>query len=573
MSGGFSVGGLITGLNSNQIISQLIEIERIPINRLRSKIGEFERQRDAVRELRNTLLTLRNRLQDFRLTNIFNQFQSTSSDEDVLTADISGENPVAGSYVVNVTQLASATTASSSARLGANINTAAALSSSGIAAEITSGTFSINGVQFTVDPSTDSLDSIIAAINASSAGVTASYDADTDRINIENTAANNTSIINLGATGDTSNVLDVLRVSGATQFTNGNGSTQLTGTANLGAVAPADVLNTVAFAGGAVTSGSFTINGVTVTVDATVDSLSDVLGRINDSDAGVTASYDASTDTIRVVSDTLGSRTISFQSGTSNFLDVTNLSAATQTAGADSQFTINGGPVLTRNSNEVADAVGGVTLRFLSQGASTVTVSVDDDAIVEDVQEFLTAFNDAVAGIREQIAVDGALAGDSTFQQIESFLRQNIFSQVTGISGTLQSLVDIGISTGNDFDSSRVSPLELDEDKFREALRTNRANVRDLFSNSGETGIADLMFDYLDEATSTTGYLNERVKSNGSIDQQIQDINDRIARMEDRIESKERRLRMQFAQLERMASQFQAQGNSLAGIASQFRSL
>jgi len=272
------------------------------------------------------------------------------------------------------------------------------------------------------------------------------------------------------------------------------------------------------------------------------------------------------------VSDTLGSRTISFQAGTSNFLNVTNLAAATQTAGADSQFTINGGPTLTRNSNEVADAIGGVTLRLLSIGTSTVTVSVDDDAIVEDVNKFITAYNDAISGLREQLGGTGALAGDSSFRQIEDFLRGNIFNQITGISGSFSSFVDIGIDTGHSFDSGVASPLQLDEDKFRESLRTNRANVRDLFANSSKTGIADTFFSFLDEATSTTGYLNQRVKSNGSIDLQVQDLNDSIARMEDRLVDKERRLRAQFTRLETMASQFQQQGASLSGIQNSFRS-
>lgn len=566
MSGSFSIGGLISGLNSNEIIRQLMQIERQPIVKLKDRVSQFQKQQTSIRELRSTLLTLRNRAQDFRLTNLFNQFAAASSQENVLSAKVSGESPISGSYVVNVIQLASATTASSSARLGAAIDPAVSLNASGIQTEITGGVFSINGQQITVDPSTDSLNAILGAINSSGAGVTATYDAVTDRVTIANTNPGDTSVINFGATGDTSNFLEVVSVSAATQATNVNGSTEVTGTRNLGAVDPADVLDTIPFAAGAVTSGSFKINGITITVDAAVDSLSDVLGRINDSDAGVTASYDASTDSIRIVSDTLGSRTISFQSGTSNFLEVTHLTTAVQTAGNDSQFTINGGPVQTRNTNEVADAIGGVTLRLLSQGTSTVTVSVDDDAIIEDVKEFITEFNNSIAAIRDRIKKDGLLENDTTLRQIEDFLRGSVFSQIPGISGSFQSLGAVGISTGSSFDSSTVSPLQLDESVFREALRSNRGNVRDLFSNSSGTGIADTFFTYLDEITSTQGPLNERSRSNGILDQQIRALNDRIDRLEDRVAMKERRLRLQFTQLEQLVAQYQQQGSSLAGV-------
>src|SRR5690606_27398527 len=110
-----------------------------------------------------------------------------------------------------------------------------------------------------------------------------------------------------------------------------------------------------------------------------------------------------------------------FTPGTSNFLNATNLSAATQTAGTDSQFTVNGGPVQTRNSNQVTDAIGGVTLNFLSVGTSTVAVETDNEAIVEDVQAFVTAYNDSITQIKGLVAVGGRLENDASIRQIQSF--------------------------------------------------------------------------------------------------------------------------------------------------------
>lgn len=566
MAGGFSIGGLITGLDSNTLIRQLMQLERQPIVRIQNRINTLQTQRNALRDLRTQLQTLRSRAQDFRLTSVFNQFAAASSSETVLGAEISGENPVAGAYTINVTQLASATVASSSSRLGANITTAVPLASSGINTDVTAGTFTINGVAFTVDPATQSLDQILAQISSSGAGVTASYDAATDTITFENTAANDTGLINFGASGDDSNFLSAINVISATQTTGGSGSTTVTSTRNLGAVNPGEGLSTVSFAGGAVTAGNFYINGVAITVDPTQDSLSDVIARINDSDAQVTASYDSTTDSIRVVSKALGSRTINFTAGTSNFLSVTNLTAATQTAGQDSQFTVNGGPVQTRNSNEVADVIGGVTLNFLSTGSSTVTISLDDDAIVEDVREFITAFNDSVVQIRNLVGPSGSLRSDGTLTSIESFLRNAVFSQVSGLAGDFKSLLDIGITTGDSFDSTAVAQLQLDEDVFREALRNNRTNVANLFANASETGVGDVLFAYLEEATKTTGFLNQRSRANGSIDQQIENYNDQIRRIEQRLVLKEQRLRLQFSRMERIASQFQSQGSSLSTL-------
>lgn len=568
MSGTFSAGGLITGLDSESLIRSLMQIERQPILRIRDRIEDLEARQTAIRGLRTTLQNLRNSVQDFRLNDIFNSFASTSSTPEVATSSITSDAPVTGAFRINVQQLATATEAASGGFISAPINTAAALDSSGITRDITAGTFSINGVQFNVDPTTDTLDSVLNAINASSAGVTASYDSATDAVTIANTAAGDTSIINLGGADSTSNFLAAINVASATQLPDGNGSTAVTSTRNLGAVDPTALLNSSNFGDGAVTTGTFSINGVAITVDPTSESLLDILGAINESEAGVTASYDSATDTIRVISDTLGSPTIRFGGAgdTSNFLDVVNLNTAVQTAGVDTQFTVNGGPVQTRNSNTVTDAISGVSLDLLSLGESTITVSPDDDATVEEINGFVTDFNAALGEVRNLVSASGTLQGDSSIRTVESFLLNNIFNQVGGLGGELESLLDIGLSSGENFNSEAGLSLVLDEDKFREALQSDRSNVKALFSNDNEDGIADVLFEYLDNITASGGFLNERAKANGTLDQQIQSSNDRIDSIEQRLVLRENRLRRQFTSLEQLSAVYQNQAAALSGL-------
>jgi flagellar hook-associated protein 2 len=571
MSGTFTAGGLITGMDSNMIISQLMQLERQPIFRLEDRIMAMRGEQEAILGVRTQLTTFRNITQDFRLQNLFDVYEPTSSEESVMTAKISSSSPTTGAFNVDVTRLATATIAQSSGVLGGSINPDATLSSNGMATVATAGTFSVNGVEFTVDPDTQTMNNVLSAINASAAGVTATYDAGSDSIVFENNTPGDTSVINFGGSDDTGNFLSVIGVTQATQITNGSGSTEVTSTTHLGAVSTVDTLNALNFAGGAVTSESFTINGITISVDPTTDSLSDVIGRINTSDAGVSATYDSASDTIRVVSDTLGSRTINFgDGGTNNFLSVTNLAGAVQTAGQDSEFTIDGGAVQNRNTNEVTDAIGGVTLSFLSIGVSTITVSSDEDAILESVKGFIEEFNNSVSNIRTITGQEGELRGDAGISNIESFMRGKIFERVSGLGGTFQSLVDIGITTGEDFDSAASAQLHLNEEKFLEALRDDRDNVAGLFTNDNEDGIADQMFDYLDEATRATGFLNMRAKANGTMDQQIQILNDRIVRMEERLVVRENRMRRQFTVLEQMSANFQNQASALMGLGAGF---
>ncbi len=567
MSGSINFGGLISGLDSNALIASLVQIEQQPVIRAQDRILQLEGLKSAIGDLRTQLLGLRNAAQDFRFTDKFNQFGVTSSEDTVLTATVSGENPLVGAFALDVLQLASATTATSSASVGAAIDPNATLENSGITATIEAGDFTINGQVISVDATTDTLNGILGQINASGAGVTATYDAVTDRVIVENNTPGDTSIINFGASSDDTNLLSVLGLTQATQGATGTGGATLaTSTSNLGAVSTTELLNTVNFAGGAITAGSFRVNGATITVDPTVDSLSDVISRINGSDAGVSATYDPTSDGIRFVSQTLGSPTIGFISDSSNFLSITNLDTATQVAGNDSQFTINGGPVQTRNSNEVSDAINGVTLTLLSAGESTATVSTDDDAIVEDIAEFVEEFNASFTAIRGLIGPDGAAENDSSIRLIENFLRGSIFDTVSGVSADFQSFLDIGITSGEEFNSSAVFQIELDEDVFRQALRDDRQGISGLFSNDSETGVIDKLFEYIDGATSTSGFLNQRVKSNGILDDQIKGQNDRIEQLERRISSFELRLRRQFSKLELLTATFQQQGAALSGI-------
>ncbi len=86
-------------------------------------------------------------------------------------------------------------TVSSSSALG-TLPLTAPLASAGLRTAVTPGpaAFTLNGVEITYDTSTDSLKSVMARINASSAGVTASYDASVDRVVLTNKNTGDTGI-------------------------------------------------------------------------------------------------------------------------------------------------------------------------------------------------------------------------------------------------------------------------------------------------------------------------------------------------------------------------------------------
>lgn len=566
MPGLFNAGGLITGIDTNSLVTQLMQLERQPLLRLENQIRGYETKRDALKGLRTELTNFRNSLQDMSFGADFDKFMTEVSDATIATASITGSNPTSGAFSVEVLQLASATVATSNGRIGASINPAAAFESSGVNGNVTSGDFSINGQVFNFDFSVSSLNDVINAVNGSGIGVTASYDAVSDTVTFANTNPSDTSIINFGADDDTSNFLELAAVEHATQFTNGGGSTEVTSSVGLGRLNSGSLLNTQNYVAGAITGGSFMINGVSITVDPTTDGLSDVIDRINASDAGVRASYDANTDGVRVVAEDLGSRTVSFTSGTSNFLDVMNLTAATQVAGSDSQFSVDGGSVVTRNSNEISDVIGGVTFEMKSMGTTTITVNQDLDAGIDIIKEFVEGFNTSISSIAEGVKKDGRLANDASIRDIKNTLQGMIYQSIAGLPGSMNNVLDIGISSGDSFDASSVFQIEVDEEKLRAAMSDDPSALQNILMNDDKTGIGDIMFTYLDEITGSLGFLNDRSKSGGTIDLQINGLRTRIENAEVRMAVKEQRLRASFIRMEQLSSDYQSQAASLSGF-------
>jgi len=92
----------------------------------------------------------------------------------------------------------------------------------GFTTAVTAGTFTINGVSFTVTPSSEALSDVIRQINASTAGVTASFNTETGNLTLVNKGVGAQSIV-LGASTDSSNFLT------AAGLTSGSGATTKVG--------------------------------------------------------------------------------------------------------------------------------------------------------------------------------------------------------------------------------------------------------------------------------------------------------------------------------------------------------
>jgi flagellar hook-associated protein 2 len=101
-----SVGGLASGLDTNNIIAQLTALEQAKVTREEKKKDNAQSTLDKFKELETKLLSLQTKAKGLELPKDFNLFKSTSNYEDYATVS-GGEGATAGSYELVVKQLAS----------------------------------------------------------------------------------------------------------------------------------------------------------------------------------------------------------------------------------------------------------------------------------------------------------------------------------------------------------------------------------------------------------------------------------------------------------------------------------
>jgi flagellar hook-associated protein 2 len=183
-------------------------------------------------------------------------------------------------------------------------------------------------------------------------------------------------------------------------------------------------------------------------------------------------------------------------------------------------------------------------------------VNVDTESVKGEVQEFLDAYNESLTFLRTNTQMDpdtykaGALSRDTTYRGIFIELRSIISGEVSGVSNSDYSrLFSIGIEAD---DKGLLSIA--DSDKFTEALESNTANVSDLFRASD--GIA----------VELENFINNFVKTGGTIDNSKKNINDQVTYLSGRISSmdewllkRETQLRDEFAKLQEAMSRISSQ--------------
>jgi flagellar hook-associated protein 2 len=558
------LSGLASGFDWMSMVDQLTDLERIPQQRLLLEQSDIFDKNTTYKSLQTELTVLQSRIKSLVEDDLFDQRQVSVSDETVADAEVS-PGAAQGSYDITISKLATSTKTIGTSDVGGKLNATSdvsglLLSEAPFRNAINNGSFTVNGKRIDITTS-QSLQDVFNAISAATSGsVTGSYDPVTDKIQLSSGSE-----IILGSSNDTTNFLQEAEL-----FNNGTGT--INSSNALGKVQTDKALVSGNFStpisdGGAGT-GTFKINGISISFDASSDSLTNVVDRINASGAGVIATYDATNDRIQLSNTTTGDLGVSMEDLTGNFLAATGISAGTIQRGDNMEFSINGGGTQFSYSNtasEVTTGIAGLSVTGKKLGTTSVNVDSDRAAIEKGINDFIDQFNKVQAFIETQTSSStdtfgkvntGILYGENFAESIASKLRSIVVSEVSGLDAAMNHLSDIGISSSGYDNNLSVE----DSDLLSEALTDNLSQIKTLFQDS-TSGIGVQLLSYIDQQISEGGDLIEK---QDRLTEQSTDIDDQIERMESFVQMRREQLISSFVSMEQAQQQINQQMSFLS---------
>jgi flagellar hook-associated protein 2 len=546
-----TVTGLASGMDWSTVITELADAERAPETKWKADQTTLATQKNAFTTIATDLATLQTDLKSLTSSSLWKGTASTASNASVATV-ASTSGAATGSNTFEITQLATA------AKITGNSNVSTSLASSnkvsnviigtaGFPTAVTAGRFTVNGKPVTV-ATTDSLQDVFDAIaSATDQAVTASYDATTDEITLTGSSP-----ITLGSTTDTSNFLQAAKLYN-------NSSDSVSSSSALGRVnttvtmTGADLATAITTNGNA--TGKFTINGVSISYDASSDSIQNVLDNINSSAAGVTAAYDTVNNRFTLTNSSTGDVGISMKDVTGNFLAATGLAGGTLTRGQNLLYTLNGGTQqLVSQSNTITDDSSGITglsVTALSTGSVTATVGRDTSSITTAIKQFITDYNTVQSFITTKQAnttatdgtvTAGTLNGDQTASSIVSNLRSLSYVAGSGLTSDIKTLGSLGIDSNGQNNTLTLS----DSSTLDDALTSNLSAVESFFSDT-TNGVAAKLNNYITNLTGTNGDLTNH---QASLTQQYGNIGTQITNLETKITSDKTKWTSEFTAMD-----------------------
>jgi flagellar hook-associated protein 2 len=570
--------GVGSGLDVNSIVTQLVAIEKQPLQALTTKATTFQTQLSSYGTIKSQVAALETAAAALATSGGWAIQKATSSDASAVSVT-AGSAAVASVMSVDVTQMARAqSSASVGVAVGTKITTAGtlAIQLGSWAGSTFTGSGAVENVDIAVD---DTVANIASKINAKYAGladgVTATVlkDGVTERLVVTSKNTGEAAGFHIGATGTDlskygfeSNVNTALTAT-STGVVSGAAATATAGTLSI----RVGNWNDAAFAAG-------TSSAVTVAVVAT-DTVSQMADKINTAYGSSVASVDSSSGEDHLVfsytgqGEAAGFRIDTQDAGLAPYaLRAGSATTAIKQSALNAKVNINGVD-LTPVSNTMTDVSTGVTLKFNKIGTSEITIEQDKDAIQAKVQAFAdayTALSTTLTNATKYVegGKSGPLQGDSTTVGIQTLLRRTL-REVSGTGANSQHLSDVGLELGKD----KMS-LTLNVTKFKTAMadmstlqtlftQVNTDQTDNGFGLKFKTFAHDLLYASSKASVGSSGtILDKQAAINGAIKRNGQDqdrVNERASRVETALRKQYSALDAQMAKMSGLSSYVTAQ--------------
>lgn len=609
VSSNLRIGGLVSGIDIDQIVSDLMKVERTRVDKLYQQKQLLTWQKEDYRNVNLKLKSLYDFVFKMRLQGTYLKYKTIGTLASGLSADsfftaTAGASAVAGEYTVSVRELAES----------AELKSAGSIS--GLRGEAITGPVSVEPFIMVVD----GVEKIVE-IEANSYNIGELKEALQDAIDKAfgpgkiSVNVQNSSLVIAPAESYDKSVTIVLKESSpgllsALGFSDGATYRQIDPSKSI-AQLRANFANDPFGGNNELTEFKFTVtaNGVSKTFTFSVDeSLNSILSKISaDKDLNVSAYYDPITDKIVFKTRNTGASAsisiVSEEGGGNLFGENGAFKISGSASGKNAVVVING---ITMEKSSNTFTVNGITFtlkKAMGEGESaTLNVERDIDSVVETIKTFVELYNETIEYINsklteqryrdyppltdeqkkemtedeiekwEKMARSGLLRSDQLLISIRDRMRQILYTPVNGLPAEYDSLLDIGIKSGAYYEKGK---LYLDEEKLREALNQDLEAVMKLFTNQGSdstgSGVAVSLYDALKNGiksiTDKAGGGDFEVFDNSLLARRIREIDERIDTMEEKLREIEERYWKQFTQMEKYIS---AMNQQSLWLASQF---
>jgi flagellar hook-associated protein 2 len=464
-------GGVISGLNTQSIISALVAAESQPLTAMQSQEASLTAKQSAYGQLGSSIDSVVSAIQNFTVTSAGASRSATSSDNSVFTASASPSASVS-QYQIAVQRLATATVARSTGALGAAVtgavNTSQTLANANLATPVTAGnmTVTVDGQAISIavgDPTTTTLQSVMDSLSSAiqsqlqttDAGSAVSATIVNGQLQLAITGNSAAHTISFGATADTSNLAGAFGLSG--QGFTGVQNATVTGSAYLDQTLQS--LNLP----GSVSAGqiSAVVDGVIVhytvgdptktTLDQFMQGFGQAIQAQLRSGATGVAADPTATATLSVVNNKLqlsiagasGTHSLAFgaSSDTSNALGILGIATATATNATNPTLTGSSNLGVTRMVSSL-DSAGLTGLTSTTSGILTINgAAISYDTTKDSLSTVVSRINNSSAGVIASI--------DRTNDQIVLTQQATgaVAIDITDTSGTLGAALKLAPGT------------------------------------------------------------------------------------------------------------------------------